>query len=190
MVIIDDFIPKSYQEDIKNTFLKQLSWNYIPDVTFSNLAKENEQAPAVGHMFRMSQNTLSAYFSMLLPLAYKAADHVGYTFNDVVNCRSFLQFPLNPDFLGLQTDPCHVDLNRDHLVLLYYVLDSDGDTIIIDKKLDVSNVKEFDVHVKDHNVLAKISPKQGRAVIFDGRYYHTAEQPKSNMRCVINYNII
>jgi hypothetical protein len=190
MIIVDDFIPKSYQEDIKGTFLNQVQWGYTSDVTFSDMAKESERAPAMAHRFRMMQNTLSPYFSMLLPMAYQAADRVGYQFNDVVNCRSFLQFPLNEKLVRQEIDPCHVDLNRDHLVLLYYVLDSDGDTILIDKQLNSENTKEYDVHVKDYEVLAKVTPKQGRAIIFDGRYYHTAEQPKANMRCVINFNII
>ena len=35
----------------------------------------------------------------------------------------------------------------------------------------------------------RVTPKQGTAVMFDGRYLHTAYQPKKNMRCIINFNI-
>jgi hypothetical protein len=35
----------------------------------------------------------------------------------------------------------------------------------------------------------RVTPKQGRAVIFDGKYYHTARQPKDKLRCIINFNI-
>ena len=35
----------------------------------------------------------------------------------------------------------------------------------------------------------RVTPKQGRLVVFDGRYWHTAEQPKYNKRCVINTDI-
>src|SRR5210317_2264754 len=43
---------------------------------------------------------------------------------------------------------------------------------------------------KTIKVIKKIQPKQGRVVIFNGKYWHTAEQPKTKNRCVINYNII
>ena len=35
----------------------------------------------------------------------------------------------------------------------------------------------------------KITPKQGRVVVFDGRFYHTAEQPTDNKRCIINFDV-
>ena len=35
----------------------------------------------------------------------------------------------------------------------------------------------------------RITPKQGRVVLFDGSYYHTAEQPLNNIRCVVNYDL-
>ena len=35
----------------------------------------------------------------------------------------------------------------------------------------------------------KVSPKQGRVVLFDGRHWHTAQQPNHNLRCIVNYNL-
>ncbi len=31
--------------------------------------------------------------------------------------------------------------------------------------------------------------KEGRDVVFDGLYWHTAEQPKKDVRCILNFNI-
>ena len=35
----------------------------------------------------------------------------------------------------------------------------------------------------------KVTPKQGRVVLFDGALYHTAEQPNHNLRCIVNYDL-
>ena len=35
----------------------------------------------------------------------------------------------------------------------------------------------------------KVTPKQGRVVLFDGAYYHTAQQPNNNIRCIVNYDL-
>ncbi len=70
---------------------------------------------------------------------------------------------------------------------MYYVDDSDGDTIILNKKYN----GEFqeDVYLDNNSIMKRVSPKKGRLVIFDGAHYRTAEQPKSSKRCVINFNL-
>ena len=103
-----------------------------------------------------------------------------------MEARSFLQLPLNIDFAGTGVDTPHLDRFEPHLVYLYYVCDSDGDTIIYDYKTE----KEGDVpFFEDVKELKRITPKQGRVVVFDGMYWHTAEQPKKDVRCILNFNI-
>ena len=35
----------------------------------------------------------------------------------------------------------------------------------------------------------KVSPKQGRVVLFDGIHWHTAQQSNHNIRCIVNYDL-
>ena len=63
--------------------------------------------------------------------------------------------------------------------MLYYVCDSDGDTIIFNEK----------EKSEKYTVQKRVTPKQGRVVLFDGDFYHTAEQPIDNIRCVVNYDL-
>ena len=98
---------------------------------------------------------------------------------NVLQGRSFLQVPLN--LKNRDVDTPHIDIldRSDFFVVLYYVCDSDGDTIIYNER------KESD----QYTIKQRVSPKQGRVVIFDGRLYHTAEQPLNNTRCIVNYNL-
>ena len=105
---------------------------------------------------------------------------------DLLNARSFLQLPLNRNFIGKGEDTPHLDRRTPHIVFLYYVCDSDGDTIIYDYK---SKHAEDVPYKEDVNVLKRVSPKQGRVVVFDGLHWHTAEQPTKDKRCIINFNI-
>ena len=187
IIVIDDFISYSYQEQIKDLLLGiNFPWYYINDITRFKTAYRG--APAMSHFFKEPDKSNSHYFSFLLPMAFTACDKLDRKFNDVLRCRSFLQIPLNRNCLQYEVDELHVDDSIEHLVLLYYVIDADGDTIIVDKKLD--NVEEKNLVYSNFPIISKITPKQGRAVLFDGRYYHTAEQPKNHVRCVINFNII
>ena len=97
---------------------------------------------------------------------------------NVLQGRSFLQFPLN--LKDRSVDTPHIDIHdRKHIVALYYVCDSDGDTIIYNEREKLGN----------YTIKQKVTPKQGRMVLFDGSLYHTAEQPLNNVRCVVNYNL-
>ena len=91
----------------------------------------------------------------------------------------------NTTFLCNEERPSipHVDTYKDHLVLLYYVNDSDGDTLLYSNKY---NEQEDNDMIVEH----RISPKAGRAVLFNGNAYHSFYYPnKNNTRSVININI-
>ena len=91
--------------------------------------------------------------------------------------RSFFQLPTN--IKREDVDTPHTDIPVDHFVMLYYVCDSDGDTIIYNEQVKSNN----------YTIQKRVTPKQGRVVLFDGSYYHTAEQPLNSIRCVVNYDL-
>ena len=74
-------------------------------------------------------------------------------------------------------------MHRNHFVILYYVVDSEGDTIIYNERWN------NDIRPEKYTEKQRVTPKQGRVVIFDGSLYHTAEQPLNNHRCIVNYNL-
>ena len=71
-------------------------------------------------------------------------------------------------------DTPHVDWHFPHHVLLYYVNDSDGDTVLF----------------KNRKVWKRISPKKNRLVMFNHKMLHASSHPiESIARVVLNYNI-
>jgi len=91
----------------------------------------------------------------------------------------------NTTFLCHETRPSipHIDNYTDHLVLLYYVNNSDGDTVLYKNKYDEDSNNEMIVDYR-------VSPKAGRAILFDGGTYHSFYYPNiHDTRSVININI-
>ena len=82
----------------------------------------------------------------------------------------------------------HVDLFRPHTTMLYYINDSDGDTVIYEQRHPGDNVSR---HPNALIEVERITPKKGRIVLFDGLHYHTASSPrKTRFRAVINFNLV
>lgn len=159
-------------------------WYFTADITTSeNLQKR----PALSHLLYDNGEKISPleveYFGHL------GAEKFGWAFNAIMHGKALLQLPLNATLLGEELDNLHVDVDPyiPHLVVLYYVIDADGDTIITDMK--ANSTKSNTIPFENQKVIHRVTPKQGRAVLFDGSYYHTAEQPKNGIRCIINLNI-
>lgn len=186
--VIDNFIPLKKQEEYKNQLLvNNFPWFYTADVTSLTGVQKR---PSLSHLLYYDKILSSNYIDVEV-LGKIGARVAGTKFNSILNAKTILQLPLNLNFIGDTLDYLHVDTVDPfvpHNVVLYYVIDADGDTIICDKKVETES--ESNLKAEDYPVLQRVTPKQGRAVIFDGRYYHTAEQPKNDIRCVINLNIV
>lgn len=68
----------------------------------------------------------------------------------------------------------HIDGDYAHLVMIYYVNNSDGCTILFDQ---------------DGRITHRVVPVRGNCLIFPGNIYHAAQPPTKNpTRIVINFN--
>ena len=189
ILIFDDIIDLEYQERIKNILTGERTfegyffpWYFTQDVTRQK-DKNSQKRSAFFHGYVVSDDddtmgTIDSPFHYLfVSLIENACNKIDRKNVSVIKGRSFLQLPIN--FKGEREDTPHVDIVDDHFVMLYYVCDSDGDTIIYNEQEKSDS----------YTVQKKITPKQGRVVLFDGSYYHTAEQPLNNIRCVVNYDL-
>ena len=70
------------------------------------------------------------------------------------------------------------------MVMIYYVNDSDGDTIFFNEKHTgtIDNSKK--------TISQRITPKKNKCIIFDGLQYHAGSTPKNSHRMFININFI
>ena len=184
--VFDDIIDKSLQEEIKTSLLIQdFPWFFLSDVTSSVVG--NQARPGFFHLFVDKTETNSDYYDLIKPIIYKTINKFNLKITQVDQSRAFLQVPLS--LKNYTVDNAHVDSSSPHLVILYYVIDSDGDTIIYDKKWEKGMQDLNSEETKKLLIKKRVTPKQGRVVVFNGSYWHTAEQPKNNNRCVINTNI-
>ena len=186
IIVIDDFISLEYQQKIKDELLgldNAFPWNYSEDVTGAG-DFDSQHRPAMSHQYVSVDDDdiseiSSVYHHLFTPLLSKACQYLKIPEAEIIQGRSFLQVPLN--LKNRDVDTPHIDIldRNNFFVVLYYVCDSDGDTIIYNE------TKESD----QYTIKQRVTPKKGRVVIFDGILMHTAEQPLNNTRCIVNYNL-
>lgn len=86
----------------------------------------------------------------------------------------------------------HIDFNSetDFTTLVYYVNDSDGDTILFSKKHIAG--EDYDPIIKEPLFeVYRHTPKKGEAIIFNGHRYHAGNYPiQTSKRIVINFDFI
>ena len=188
--VFDDFIDIEYQKDIRNILLgefdyqgQQFPWYYIEDVTASG-DDDSQHRSALAHQYveyidgESVGKKLTIFHHLFLDMLKKVCRKMVIRNINVLQGRSFLQFPLN--LKDRTVDTPHIDIyEKRHIVALYYVCDSDGDTIIYNERKESES----------YTIKQRVTPKQGRMVIFDGCLMHTAEQPLNYTRCVVNYNL-
>lgn len=77
----------------------------------------------------------------------------------------------------------HVDTKLAHYVFLYYVNDSDGDTLFFNQW----HKGDYTPDPNSFVVEKRVAPKRGTAVVFDGHQFHASSSPvDSEYRCIIN----
>ena len=91
----------------------------------------------------------------------------------------------HPEFSDGSFSVPHVDTEESHLVVLFYVNNSDGNTIIFNEKF-----KEHGVYPEEVTIKQEVSPVSNRALFFDGSHFHTAGIPsKTRQRVTLNLDL-
>jgi hypothetical protein len=169
ILVIDDFIDLEYQEEIKDHLMgqseingEQFPWYYIDDVTAA-YEDDNQGRPGLSHVYvdlndDNSSEVISNFHELFIPLLEYSCHYLNMPSAKILQGRSFMQFPLN--LKSKEADTPHIDLDEghEHTVVLYYVVTSDGDTVIYNERTESDT----------YTVKQRVTPKQGRVVIFDG----------------------
>jgi len=186
----DDFLPADVADEVERVFLStKYAWNYYANVNYSSPPPDG--LPGIFQndgRFGDSFGFASLIFPSPQPNApgFDPARRVLEIFlsRHGVMPQQLLRIKANLLTRHDQPKPFtpHVDMPRKHWAMIYYVNDSDGDTVLLDKTYpEWANSSE----------LKRIAPKKGRAVLFDGSHYHCGTAPTfHDVRVVLNYNFV
>lgn len=158
-------------DEIENTLLSsEFNWYFLKDISYPSDSGLTKKTMGFAHNFLHETSSYFYLSEKIFEFAKTTNSRLEET--EIKYARSFLQTPLLD---APEHDNIHTDMDEEHLVVLYYVNDSDGDTFMFDENGVVNN---------------RITPKKGRMIMFDGNTLHASSCPKSGARCVINLNLV
>jgi hypothetical protein len=197
---ISNVIPESYQENIisKIQGINHFPWFSLHKIGHPDFFSKGESVPytdtnitdEVGffHMVFDGKN-FSPFFDFFYPILTFLEEKVSIKVKNLLRIRIRYTHPCSNHSLSKYAPP-HVDYpsSNPYYTLIYYVEDSDGDTILFDKFYD--ETQEYNP-LEDYKFkeLYRFTPKQGSAIFFNGHRYHSGNYPVNySSRIVINFD--
>lgn len=170
IMVLDNAIPEYIQNEIYDDVFKRQNIPYFYQEELSGIEGDEQYGFGL-NMFLDTDlcETKTNHFFKFLQIPYLVANHLNLILNNIFISRIFLQ-PSIPNFKKNKKG-IHTDMKGNHLVCLYYVNGTDGETVFYDD---------------DDNELQRVSPKKGRVALFDGAIRHSATPPTKGVRVVIN----
>lgn len=196
--VIEQIIPKSYQQEILSE-VKNIPWYYVDEIADFKNTNEYEiqftdenviNSHAFAHVVVNGGEVQSSFYGLFRPITYFFTQKTGVEVLSILRIRLRMTVA-TPGFEEHNYNPPHVDLNTNvpYKTMVYYVNDSDGDTILFDQKIEPE--KEKPRKNITPNILFRNTPRMGDALYFDGHQYHCGNTPvKNKFRLIANFDFI
>ena len=175
MKVIDNFVPSAYQDALKKTFLSpKFPW-FFEDKTVLDNNYDVSDSYQFTHTFYYGNQQTSNFFPLVEPIQYHLMVSENIDTTRIIKVKANLNVKAvdkESTTYAPHTDCRGADFS--YITCIYYVNDSDGDTVLFDNDL---------------NEIHRVQPKQGRLVYFDGNTLHAGHRPvEHDIRCILNFN--
>lgn len=181
--ILNKLVPPSYAKMLEDELTQNMPWYYTPsssgEVDIDQKDKNLVNFPQMHHVFLDNDGTTSPHFVLIQPLVWFLEKELSINIISLnrIKANLLLQGDATLDNYNLP----HIDHpNDDHISMVYYVNESDGDTRIFDKTVQEGH--------EDLNCIGQFKPEQGRALVFKSNRFHASAPPvKFKSRMIINF---
>ena len=200
--VIDNLVPLHFQNYLYKKYTKNYFWGLYGleagtsynSTSIKNLLidKDNNIKSNIQEHFQFSnlildtpKNHYNSEGTELFYLFHYLQISLNYTYNILPTRLKINLQTTQPNKNPQSHNTPHIDMfpPRDNsYTLIYYVNNSDGDTIIFNEKYEGHPTKNF-------TISRKISPRKGRAILFPTNQFHCGTPPSENRgRIVANLN--
>lgn len=192
LVVIDDIVPKDYQNWIEQIVINQQTpWYYTANCFHPNLKKDPRNVSGLFHYLYSQDTKQSPLFDALYPIVLSIGDKVKWNRMDKMDIDLFPKQKSSIYHL-----PHVSNFYRTGWTAIYYINNvlapDDGDTFIFNQKLEQFTVDESEKILKDNyfEIRNKVNPKKGRLIAFPSNYFHASSYASSADRYTVTINLV
>jgi hypothetical protein len=184
MIEIEKFIPASYSDMLENLCKNpEFHWTYCPSSNNQSAPeimkadKNSYESEQLVHAVFLENTKKSPFFDVIVAFFYFLEEKTGIVVDGIERIKFNMLLKARGNDDGYNAP--HIDVpDANFKSLLYYVNDSDGDTFVFNETFQDR---------KDLTIRKRVSPKKGRAVVFDSNTWHASSNPRNHAnRIVLN----
>lgn len=168
--VYDDIIPIELQDYYENlVYSTEIPWVFQKKLSGVEGDKTSGFSRGLYRCNHLRFMINHDFLFKFLQVPYLLSSHLKLNILEIYNSRIFFMTP-SPSSQTIYNG-IHIDTDLPHYVCLYYINDSDGDTVFFapDKTTEIK----------------RITPKKGRVVFFTGNIFHCTSTPTQN-RFILN----
>jgi hypothetical protein len=186
-VVIDNFLSPKYFLTIKQ-FIEDsnFSWFFKKDITHPNDPNINLNSFGFDNWVVQNFESTGSQISQIL------TGFFGQLL-DTTECSRLSKSRIDMTMFSStkHRHTTHVDLFEPHIASVFYITDSDAETIIYDKQCFSCEQYQNNINFDELKITNTIIPKENRLLFFDGSYLHTGCSPSEyKNRIIINSDLI
>jgi hypothetical protein len=193
-IVLDDVIPESFQDEVHTAIKTQVTWQYEQATSMGSKDSNNFiqgydviedsntiDGPQFTH-YALLNGQPSPALQLIRPILYFVEKKLDWIVTDIGRIKINSMTRNGPNFTKDNYNIPHVDMPGPGLLsMVYYVNNSDGDTFLFNEFQNSNKVSSV-------SLKQRVTPKKGRAVIFDSNRFHASSNPINNStRFVINF---
>lgn len=157
---------KIYQAITNPSFL----WTYDEDVTAALMNSPAASTPTFNHLIFDQNRESNPYYEFVDQLIAEIEKQFKLSITDMLDIRA--EFLLNTKYpipsLPYKHNTPHKDYDTDHFVVVYYVNETDGETVVFNETAVAE--KYYPMH--------RCMPEKGKALLFSGVNFYADTCPK------------
>lgn len=183
--VFDDLLDQSFKHSIEQSILKQTNWHTHNNASYIQGINLPQSSIREKEMDGSLKSSLSNIIQLLEPI--DNVPKLGNISRIKINKLSPIENKSDEKY------NVHIDSFDPHYSMIYYMNDSDGDTVFYKDNLG-DKLSKWVNYASNQNLSywdewTRVEAKSGRIVLFDGSVFHHASYPTKGDRYIVNFNI-
>ena len=172
---IENFLPQDYSDKLLSIVTDDINFPWFYN---ESIVENQKDLFGFSHVLFVDGYQNSPFFPEFIEFFSHMENRFNIKIKNLIRAR--IRMTTSVGKKGIYENNMHVDYRYPNTTFVYYLNDSDGDTVLFDKFYDEDTL--------DAKEIERVAPVKNNGVMFDGLRYHSGAMPSSGRRLILNIN--